>query len=169
MENSSKQSILKFLRISSTWIVEKILPISISIMLALFVNNKNQNRIANNIEKQYLVALSEEFTRNKKEVERVIDMSKSITISATNLANWTQPNDSQIANSKIDLNIAQTFQSPPKFIESPGVLNDLISSGNLNKLQNTKLRYLLQEWFTIRKEVQDEEDELWRHRFKVVI
>ena len=146
----------------------EILLVMIGILLALYVNNLNQIRQKRNSEIQYLTSLKEEFNRNKKEVERVLNSCASIKISGTQLANWSGSTADKIVPSNIEQNFAMTFAAPPKFIQSPGVLNDLISSGNLNKIQNSEIRYLLQQWFAIIKEVEDEEDELWRHRFDVV-
>lgn len=146
----------------------EILLVMIGILLALYVNNKNQIRQNRKTEVQYLTSLKEEFTRNLKEVDRVIDICESIKKTGTNLANWAGPNTHNLSPSTIEQNFAMTFAEPPKFIKSPGILNDLISSGNLNKIRNSEIRYLLQQWFTIIKEIEDEEDELWRHRFDVI-
>lgn len=146
----------------------EILLVMIGILLALYVNNQNQIRQDRNTEVQYLKSLKDEFTRNLKEVDRVIAICESIKITGTNLANSAGPNTHHLDAPTIEQNFVITFAEPPKFIESPGILNDLISSGNLNKIQNSEIRYLLQQWFAIIKEIEDEEDELWRHRFDVI-
>ena len=51
---------------------------------------------------------------------------------------------------------------------SPGVLNELINSGNLNRLGSPALRKHIQEWLVFHQETLDEEDELWKHRFDVM-
>lgn len=60
------------------------------------------------------------------------------------------------------------YRFPPKFLQSPGILADLTSSGNLSKLSNQNLRLLIQNWYAILKEVEDEEAELWLHRTNAI-
>ena len=148
--------------------IGEILLVMIGILLALCVNNQNQIRIERNAEKQYLRSLKEEFTRNLNEANRVLNSCNSILESGSKLANWAGPGNLDVDDSSIEKNIAHTFAEPPKYIQSPGILNDLISSGNLNKIRSDQLRYLLQQWLAITKDVEDEENELWRNRFNVV-
>ena len=148
--------------------IGEIILVVIGILIALYINNKNESRIENNAEKQYLISLKDEFLRNKDEVKRVLASCKSILQSGGNLANWAQPDSISVSNALIEQNLAKTFAEPPKFIQSPGILNDLISSGNLNKISSDSLRLFIQQWIAITKDVEDEEFELWRHRFNVM-
>lgn len=148
--------------------IGEIILVVVGILIALNINNRNEVRKAEKVERQYLLSLKEEFKQNLIEVDRVLEVCSVIANSTTKLADWTGPNVVGISEKEVALEIANTFASPPKYLPSPGVLNDLISSGNLNKLGNAKLRGHIQEWLVYKEEVKEEEEELWRHRWEVM-
>jgi len=51
-----------------------------------------------------------------------------------------------------------------KYIPSPGILQDLINSGNLSQISSPDLRELLSEWFIILDNTSRSEDETFQHR-----
>jgi len=148
--------------------IGEILLVVIGILIALQINNLNEKRKASKIENQYLSALKDEFSLNLEETKRVKNLCNSILNSSKKLSSWTGPPPAQISGKEVGIQIANSFAFPPKFIASPGILNDLISSGNLNKIKNHKLRNHIQEWLVIQQEIKEQEDELWEHRNKVM-
>lgn len=154
----------------SIYALGEILLVVVGILIALQINNWNEARKARQVEKQYLLALKEEFSLNLQEAERVIALCERISVSSAKLANWAGPDYERAVASEREVaqEIATTFAGPPRYLASPGVLNELINSGNLNTLGSPQLRKHIQEWLVYHQEALDEEKELWVHRFDVM-
>ena len=76
------------LRKYSIYALGEIFLVVVGILIALQINNWNENRKANRVEKQYLLSLREEFTLNLQEADRVISLCENILTSTAKLANW---------------------------------------------------------------------------------
>ena len=148
--------------------IGEIILVVFGILIALQINNWNENRNIDELEQRYLLALKEEFLLNRDEAKRVMDVSENIHKSSAKLDKWLNPTKIEATEKEVDNAMAASFALPPKYVDSPGLLNDLINSGNLNKLKSEKLRKLIQEWFIARQETRDEEEELWLHRHQIV-
>ncbi|WP_075352523.1 DUF6090 family protein [Algoriphagus marinus] len=130
----------------------------IGILIALQVNNWNLERTNQKAEKKALQDLKEEFTdqakrlddaRNRRELSitffsRKLDFMKSGMI------------DSLIAYHPI-LNLGNTTLNAPN-----GVINSLISSGQINLISNDSLKYRLASWSEAVEDVREEEDNHFR-------
>nr|WP_256366209.1 DUF6090 family protein [Lewinella sp. W8] len=140
----------------------------IGILIALQINNCNEGRKAAFVEQQYLEALRDEFKSNLAEVNRVITSCDSAFRSCKQVINKMDEDGQRLTDLELQQAHMNAFRFPPKFTQSPGILNDLINSGYLSKLNNIELRSQLQRWLVTIQEVKDEEDEFWQHREKVI-
>lgn len=148
--------------------IGEILLVVIGILIALQINNWNEARKARKVEQQYLLALQDEFEKNLIEVNRVISLCDSVFSASKKVINKKDQNGQSLSDFEIQTANMNAFRFPPKFIQSPGILNDLINSGYLSKLNNIQLRSQIQKWFVTIQQVKDEEDEFWHHREKVI-
>lgn len=143
--------------------IGEILLVMLGILLALQVNNWNSGLKADQDQQKYLLALHEEFQNNLREINRNIKLCDSILVACKQIINHKQ-----LLDTDIELRLAKAnekaFRFPPKFIKSPGILNELVNSGYLSKLNNQALRTQIQNWFSIIEKVEEEEIELWTHR-----
>jgi len=147
----------------------EIILVVIGILIALKINNVNEARKANVVRTQHLISLKEEFTQNLVEADRVLELCESIYQASVKLSGNTGPNTTDLTEEIASLEVMNTFSQPPKYVASPGILNELISSGNLSQIESVELRKSLQKWLVLKQQTQDEEDELWKHRFEAMV
>ncbi len=139
--------------------IGEIILVVIGILIALSINNWNENRKETNYEQKILKELKSDFSYNKSELNRNI-------IKATTLAHNS---DSLLAL----FNLPKDEVNPSKFFKymrklggystynpSNGALNNLISSGNLNIIKNDSLRMHLARWSGILEDVKEDEKRL---------
>lgn len=145
----------------------EILLVMIGILLALQVNNWNTERESNKEQRKYLIALHDEFQNNLQEVNRNLTLCDSILIACLTIVNEKQEVDAAGELKLLKAN-QRAYRFPPKFIQSPGILSDLVNAGYLSKLHNQELRKQIQSWFAICQKVEEQELELWTHRNNVL-
>jgi len=125
--------------------IGEIVLVVIGILIALQINQWNENRKENNALKTLTENLNNEFQKNLKELE--IDLSRvKNTIAASNtLLSYTGLKNVEVDNIKIDSLIFYAV-SNPTWNPSSYVLNDIKNSGKLSTLKNENLKLLLYDW-----------------------
>jgi hypothetical protein len=124
--------------------IGEILLVVIGILIALQVNNWNQDQKALRQEQQIISALHNEFNENLKELQKDIRRLDNQGISQRKVFNYFGATDLPSEHEFNSL-ISQTFAN---LTWNPGsyVLNDLKSSGQISRLSNAKLQLLLFDW-----------------------
>lgn len=132
----------------------EILLVMVGILLALQVNNWNQDRLERREEQMIYSDLKVEFEANLKDAGRVMSGHNKIATSMTELQNLIQKDElkSEIIDSLI-YDLFDWFTFTPK----PGASNNLINAGNLNLIRNRELRYLLTLWSGLVADLSDDE------------
>ncbi len=128
--------------------------VMIGILLALEVNNWNEDRKDRKIEVETLKDLRVEFQENLADAERVLKGNLDMYQALSEL-------QQDAGKTNLDLNrtdsllyaVFDWFDYTPK----PGASNNLINSGNLNLISNRELRKLLTLWPGIIDELDDDE------------
>ena len=121
----------------------------IGILIALSINNWNQESL-NNIERnQLLKGLNNEFKQNKKQLQDIVnayDKSKKVSIEL-----MTFIGIKNIDKSKIDtINILIDGIFPYiDYLPSNNAIDDIIQSGKLKRLDNAMLSSKLSDWKTL--------------------
>lgn len=125
----------------------------IGILIALQINNWNEERLALNQEKVVIQNLNTEFRENLRDLDSVNDILLH-TIGATQkIFNRIQEEPIQ-AYTDIDSLLQLAIESP-SWKPSEFVLNDLQNSGGLSKLNNKKFKLQLFKWSRFFKELQE--------------
>ena len=145
----------------------EILVITVGIIGAFALNNWNENRITKNTEQSYLIALKEEFTYNKSQLERVMLRNSKNIDSAVVLANCMSPDEPEIDEIRFGSLYKGAIFSEVQYRPSNGVLNEIISSGKLGIFSNQELRRLLSAWDGILVKVRYQEQEHANPRMKI--
>ena len=125
--------------------IGEIVLVVIGILIALQINQWNENRKENNALKTLTENLNNELQKNLEELE--IDLSRvknSITASNT-LLSYTGSKNIEVDNIIIDSLIYYAV-SNPTWNPSSYVLNDIKNSGKLSTLKNENLKLLLYDW-----------------------
>ena len=139
--------------------IGEIVLVMIGILLALQVNNWNENRKINNQELQLLESLQKEFTFNKGELVRSIEKAQLIQKRCETLLNNTGNYELKLSKNESDSLINWGLTGIITYDPSNGILSDIINSGKIQIIKNEKLKNHLSNWNAILNDVK--EDETW--------
>ena len=121
----------------------EIILVVIGILIALQINNWNQNSSLNQQEIKALKNLKEDFKFNLQALKKASNANNKNIHSCLVILNHTGKRYSR--DFKMD-SIINDVMSSPSFYPNNGFLNDLINSGNLDILKNDLLRNKLSSW-----------------------
>jgi len=133
--------------------IGEILLVVIGILIALQINNWNEERLGLIQEKTTLSNLNIEFKENLKNLDS-IDKILLHTISATERIFKMFKEEPNQDSRKFDILLHKALASP-SWKPSEFVLNDLKNSGGLSKLNNNELKKLLFKWSRFFNELQE--------------
>ncbi len=123
----------------------EIVLVVLGILIALQINNWNLNKIDRDHEQVILQDLQKEFIENRTELEEK-EMIRDLIISCSKKLN-RYINDRIIPDNKSELDSLMNFSLyVATFDPRNGVLNNLLSSGQINLVRNRKLESLLTNW-----------------------
>jgi len=136
--------------------IGEIILVMVGILLALQVNNWNENRIASKKERLFLKELHEEFKKNKIQLEEVVHMHE-IGLRVTNSLIALFPIDLKTVN--YDSLQEYIFNTGWRYTFNPsqGIINSLVSTGDFNLISNDSLRKLIISWKDVLEDYQEEE------------
>jgi len=144
--------------------VGEMLLVVAGILLAFQIDNWGDKKKQQEIEISYLVALKSEFSQNQSIAEESIKTFKDMLIATGEVLKYTGPKHVLLSDKETSTLLANSMMYANKYVPSPGILQDLINSGNLSQISNPLLRGLLSEWFIILDNTSRTEDELFQHR-----
>ena len=142
----------------SLYAIGEIVLVVIGILIALQINNWNENKKENAIARGYLIALKGEFQANIMELDRAIERADTVFSNANRF--FLSPErklpltdqEAGIAMSKaVDL---------VQFAPQIGVINDIVNSGKTALLRNDTLRNFISSWEGVLKQIQLAEQDL---------
>ena len=137
-------------------------------MIALKINNANQEHKDALLEQQYLIGLQDEFEVNINKL-LILDTLLSVQLEAAqDLMQHMHPENVRVDESLFSKLLADGFKDTHAYLPSSGVLNDLINSGQLGLIKNKKLRRIFADWDARISYVKEIEDESKMASFQVV-
>lgn len=122
--------------------IGEIVLVVIGILIALSINNWNENRKNRILEQEILKDLKEEYVLNLSQLQQKIDMRNSIIQNSNDVLRY-------IDNSEFDINRDTLIHKIRYLGLDPTfdpIQNDLITSGKIRLIQNKPLRKLLSSW-----------------------
>jgi len=152
--------------------IGEILLVVIGILIALQVNNWNEKKKIYKNEQIFLNDLKYEINSNKKELERIINNHLKGLRDAYKLKELIN-HPEKISDISEDSIFKWTFQLQGIVFEPEnGILNSIISSGQINTVRNKKLRYLissLKEYGLQKMRLSNRINEMgWEVLFKII-
>jgi hypothetical protein len=138
-----RQNMIKENKVSNylLYAIGEIVLVVIGILIALSINNWSNNKQLRHTEQAYLLSLQSEFKTNLSKVNSTISKNKELM---NNIEQMLTLFDSNVRDTISDKGISDImysiFGSSVSYQPSKGVLTDIISSGNLNLIQNEQLR-----------------------------
>ena len=133
--------------------IGEILLVVIGILIALQINNWNEDRKEIIEERSILQNLYDEFSENKKVYAQNIVETKSAKQLGYRIMNLMGKPEAKIKTENID-SLLYFVLEPGEFRPSENTINDLIQSGRLRLLRNKKLKTLLYNWQSQLKDVE---------------
>jgi len=143
---------LKYIR----YAIGEILLVVIGILLALQINNWNQERQNGKQEVQLLNQLLNEYNNNLEQLNNKIDSRNDIVKSSLKILRYRKLEESQINSDSVNLHISRTL-TRPTFDPELGVTEELTNSGNLYVITNLELRNNITSFPSFLKELREEE------------
>jgi len=143
----------------------EIILVMFGILIALQIDNWSEDKKLANTEQQYLLALREEFSFNKGELERVMNRNELNANNAILMVNNMGPENPEITEEEFGILARGSLSREIQFSPSQGVLDEIISSGKLGLFSNQKLRFALSSWGGLLDMTRLQEEELLRLRY----
>ena len=142
--------------------IGEIILVVIGILIALQINNWNEESKNRKQESQILLQLKKEFEENLAELELKISMRKEMLDATTRiLAYYDNPKSWTLADS-VASDFRKTFYTPT-FNPVTGVTDELLSSGKLYIIENKRLKISLTNWTGVSSRLIEYEEDLRNH------
>ena len=152
MEQNKTRKYLKYA-------VGEIVLVVIGILIALQINNWNENSKQRRIEQGYLVSLKEEFNYNLIELDKMIERNEFNGDNAVKLSNIMGPDRPSITEKEFAELAMNMTNLEVQYRPNKAVLDEVISSGKLNIFSNDKLKFALSSYNGKLTKVKFQEDE----------
>lgn len=120
----------------------EIILVVIGILIALQINNWNEQRKMNAQEQELLEGLDAEFTINFNRLEKVLRFHENSIKNANEIMTYFNTDISDIPEVKFD-SLQFHIQNVWTFNPRKGLLNSVITSGQINLISNIELKNLL--------------------------
>ncbi|WMI69054.1 DUF6090 family protein [Mangrovimonas sp. YM274] len=148
--------------------IGEIVLVVIGILIALAVNNSNQNRALKKKEQTYLHGLHDEFTTSQLKLKELIAVNKRNFEGAKTLLQYTSHPETPPTERVFSELLFNTLASDISFNPNNSLLNEIINSGSLKDLSNDQLRILLTNWIATIEDISKQETDLGIQREKVL-
>ena len=140
----------------------------LGILIALQIDNWNENKQIRNTEQQYLLALKEEFSFNKGELESIMKRNKLNFDHALIILENTGPENPEITEEEFGRLLRNSLSRETQFDPNQGVLDEIISSGKLGIFNSKELKFALSSWSGLLYRVRLQEQELLVMRSRTI-
>lgn len=144
----------------------EIVLVVIGILIALQINNWNEQRKTNRQEQTLLGALRQEFVHNQKELQTVIGINRNNIEGAGEFASILSPKKTDLSEIEIAKYWNKAFRQEAIYRPSLGVLNEAINSGNLSIIKNNELRNILSSFEADLQQLRKQEETVFDFRLK---
>lgn len=135
--------------------IGEIILVVIGILIALQINNWNENRKERVQEQELLTQLQSEFKSNLEQLDRKMEMRTNMISASLKLLHYVDYPETRHSDSILKY-IGHTILTPT----FDPIINDAISSGRIQLIQNTILKENLSRWTSEIIQV-TEEEQVW--------
>jgi len=139
--------------------IGEIVLVVIGILIALSINNWNEDLKDRNAESIILHNLLSDMEANKSQIRRKIDgCNRSQNVLTIKRELFNIPTET-VPNANLDT-LIYAMNDRTSFDPYVGTLNELLNSGSIGVIKNEELRRLISSWSSYLDEVRQEEDQL---------
>lgn len=135
--------------------IGEIILVVIGILIALQINNWNEHRKMNLQEQELLQGLEIEFTINHDRLEKVIQLQQKSNESANKIMTYFNKDISNISEAKFD-SLQNNIYNAWTFNPRKGLLNSVITSGQINLITNVELKNQLASFEDMVNDLEEE-------------
>ena len=150
------------------YVIGEIILVVIGILIALQVNNWNENRKNNKVEENYLISLKDEFEFNKQNLSTTVNLNNRNANFGLQILKHTGPLEPEINNKTFDSLLVNTIGYEVEFRPRNEIINELISSGKIALINNSRLRTELSSWAEALQRIRTQESEVSKYRFQLL-
>lgn len=147
--------------------IGEIVLVVIGILIALAINNTNEDSIKNKKEQAYLLGLKDEFETSKIKLEELIRVNKVSYEAAKSIVHLMDteetPSEKLMSQLFVDAFAFDIFFNP-----NNSLLNEMINSGSLKDVSNDSLRIRLTNWIATMDDIANQEKSLAEQRINNV-
>lgn len=148
--------------------VGEIFLVVVGILIALAINNANENRILERKEQTYLKGLQEDFQISKQKLVELIQVNESNFNGARQAIIYMSQGSKPPGEKEFSELLSSTFSYDTYYNPNLSLLNEMISSGSLKDISNVHLRNRLANWISTVEDVARQEEELGIQRKKIL-
>jgi hypothetical protein len=149
--------------------IGEIVLVVIGILIALQINNWNENRKGFEEEQNYLKALKQEFNYNKEVLKEAIAKNEINIEGSRVIIELIKPNAKKINGSEMEKLLYRSVYNEVQYRPSPGVLLEIINAGKLGNFSDVTLKKELASWESELKRVRfQENDEVLLRRMMIM-
>lgn len=142
----------------------EILLVMIGILLALQVNNWNNNRIERAKEANYIENINREFKSNRAQLDSALVYHQKVNGNTTKILNLVPIDVNTFNKDSLSFYITKTFYHYT-FNPQQSTINSLTNTSSFEIISNLELRGLLQKWDELVKDYREEEIVAREHGF----
>ncbi|HZJ35492.1 MAG TPA: DUF6090 family protein [Gillisia sp.] len=146
----------------------EIILVVIGILIALAINNNNQNRADRKKEVIYLKGLKNEFQTSKLKLARLIEVNRRNYDGAKSIIAHMSKDTLTLTEKEFAELLYASFALDVSFNPNNSLLNEMLNSGSLRNISNTQLRIYLTNWISTLDDIGKQETELAHQRGKVL-
>lgn len=117
--------------------------VMVGILLALQVDNWNEQRKEKKLEKEILVNLQNEIQSNLHTVNRIVNGKRQVLSAVKVILEHTGAHSTWNSIMDFDSLLAITLFSGYKYSPEDGIMKNLINSGKISLIENDSLRFLI--------------------------
>ncbi|MBO0322804.1 hypothetical protein J0X14_10885 [Muricauda sp. CAU 1633] len=147
--------------------IGEIFLVVIGILIALAIDNANDNRIKREKEQVYLKGLKEEFETSKIKLEELIGYNKDSYEAAVTIVDLMDKQEPP-SEEKLSELFVTAFAYDIFFNPNNSLLNEMINSGSLKDISNDTLRIQLTNWISFIDDIANQEKMLGEERNNTV-
>ena len=140
----------------------------IGILIALAINNWNENRIIEKREQFYLAGLKDEFEQNKIKLQNLIEVNRLNYQNSKKIASLIGNSEELKDEESLSEMLFNSFSYEIAYNPNNSLLIELINSGRLKDISNPELRKHLTTWDSFIQSIRNQENTLKTQRDEVL-
>ena len=146
----------------------EIILVVIGILIAVAINNSQQNKVLQKKEQTYLKGLKSEFVTSRLKLAELIDVNKQNYLGAKKILEDISNPSTTLTEKEFSELLFKSFSFDISFNANNSLLNEMINSGSLKDISNDQLRIYLTNWVSTIEDISGQEKELGIQRAKVL-